>query len=163
MLTQDGTRREAEGMKGVEAMLKAGRTLLFAAVVALGLGLLPMLAGAGACNSSSSSTRFYVPPPDKGAVQQMVSLVKKHDFKDAVLLAKMVSKGHAVWLNGGTPTDVKKQVKQTMVLAKVQHAVPVFSVYNIPGRDCAGYSQGGALNATDYANWIDGVARPRHR
>ncbi len=137
-------------------MHKTRRTILLVSLVALALGLLPVLAGAGACNSKST---FYVPKADKGATQQIVSLIRHHDFKNAALLEKMVSKGHAVWLTGGTPAEVKKLVRKTMRQANRQHAKPVFAVYDIPGRDCAGYSAGGALDAASYAAWIEGVAK----
>jgi endoglucanase len=137
-------------------MRKSRRTILLAGLAALAIGLLPVLTGAGACNSKSN---FYVPQADKGATQQIVSLIRQHDFKDAALLQKMVSKGHAVWLTGGTPAEVKKLVKKTMREARWQHAEPVFALYDIPGRDCAGYSAGGALDAASYAAWIDGVAK----
>ncbi len=131
-------------------------------LASLALGLLPVLTGARACNSKPSapeSTRFYVPAPDQGAVQQINGLLRKHDLKDAALLEKMLDKGHAVWLTGGTPAEVKKQVRKAMWQARWQRAEPVFTVYNIPGRDCAGYSAGGALDAASYAAWIDGVAK----
>jgi len=137
-------------------MHKARRTLLLVGVVALLLGLLPLLTGAGACNSG---TRFFVPQADKGAVQQIHALMKARDFKDAALLEKMVSKGHAVWLNGGTPAEVRKLARKTVRTARWQHALPVFAAYNIPGRDCQQYSAGGALDAASYAAWIDGVAK----
>jgi endoglucanase len=37
--------------------------------------------------------------------------------------------------------------------------VPVLVAYDIPGRDCAQYSAGGALDAAAYAAWIDGFAK----
>src|SRR5665811_2346477 len=144
------------GRKGTSVMHKTRRTILLVTLAALALGLLPVLAGAGACTSKST---FYVPKADKGATQQVVSLIKKHDFKNAALLQKMISKGHAVWFTGGTPGNVLGQVRKTMMLAKVQHTVPVLVAYNIPGRDCSQYSAGGALDAASYAAWIDGFAR----
>ena len=137
-------------------MHKSRRTLLLVGLVALALGLLPVLAGAGACNSKST---FYVPKADTGAAQQIHSLIRHHDFRNAALLQKMVSKGHAVWFTSGTPGNVLGQVRKTMMLAKVQHAVPVLVAYNIPGRDCSQYSAGGALDAASYAAWIDGFAK----
>jgi endoglucanase len=138
-------------------MHKTRRTFLLVALAALALGLLPVLAGAGACNSKSTS--FYVPQADKGATQQIVSLLRHHDFKNAALLQKMVDKGHAVWLTGSTPAAVKKLAKQTMQKAHAKHQTPVFALYNIPGRDCNGYSAGGATDSASYAAWIDGVAQ----
>ncbi|MGD0166831.1 MAG: glycoside hydrolase family 6 protein [Gaiellaceae bacterium] len=138
-------------------MRNARRTLLLVGTALLLLALLPVLAGAGACNSKG--TRFYVPAPDKGAVQQLAGLIKKHDFKDAVLLDKMLDKGHAVWLTGGTPAQVKRQVRKTMRRARWQRAEPVLVAYNIPGRDCSQYSAGGAADSTAYRARIDGVAK----
>jgi endoglucanase len=135
-------------------MHKSRRTILLAGLAALVIGLLPVL-GAGACNSNST---FYVPKADKGATQQIVNLVRHHNFKDAALLQKMVSKGHAVWLTSGTPKEVRKQVKQTVQKAHAKHQVPVFVAYDLPFRDCGQYSAGGALNTAEYEAWIDGVA-----
>lgn len=136
-------------------MRKSRRTLVLVGLVALALGLLPVLTGAGACTSKST---FFVPKADKGATQQIVSLIKKHDFKNAALIQKMVSKGHAVWLTGGTPKEVRKQVKQTVQKAHAKRQVPVFVAYDLPFRDCGQYSAGGALNTAEYEAWIDGVA-----
>jgi Cellobiohydrolase A (1,4-beta-cellobiosidase A) len=142
-------------------MHKTRRTILLVGLAALALGLLPVLAGAGACNSRST---FYVPKADTGATQQIVSLIRHHNFKDAALLQKMVSKGHAVWFSGGTPSEVRKAVKKTMPVkktmrqARAKHAVPVLVAYNLPYRDCGQYSKGGALNTAAYKAWIDGFA-----
>jgi endoglucanase len=45
-----------------------------------------------------------------------------------------------------------------MAQARNQRAVPTLVAYNIPGRDCAQFSSGGALDETAYDAWIDGVA-----
>jgi hypothetical protein len=57
-------------MKGDFRMRKTRRTTLLVGLAALAIGLLPVLAGAGACNSKST---FYVPKADTGATQQIVS------------------------------------------------------------------------------------------
>jgi endoglucanase len=38
-----------------------------------------------------------------------------------------------------------------------QGSVPVFALYNIPGRDCGSYSAGGAQDSAAYTAWIDGI------
>ncbi|MHB1740814.1 MAG: glycoside hydrolase family 6 protein, partial [Actinomycetes bacterium] len=103
--------------------------------------------------------RLFVPPPDPCAVWQGLALLSHGDIRDARLIAAMVSNPQAVWLTGGTPAQVQKQVRQTMLEAKLQRAVPTFVAYDIPGRDCAQYSTGGATSQTAYAAWVDGVAR----
>jgi endoglucanase len=40
----------------------------------------------------------------------------------------------------------------------VQHAIPVLVAYNIPFRDCAQFSAGGATSVEEYQAWIDGFA-----
>jgi endoglucanase len=45
-----------------------------------------------------------------------------------------------------------------MNAAKAQNATPIFVAYNIPNRDCSGYSAGGATTASAYQSWINGVA-----
>jgi endoglucanase len=105
-----------------------------------------------------ANTRFYVPPPPSGSVAQIVDLLKHRDVKDAFLIGDMITTPQAVWLNGGTPAQVKKSAQQAVFGAAIQKAVPVFVAYNIPGRDCANFSAGGAANLAAYEAWIDGVA-----
>ena len=112
----------------------------------------------GAGRAVSPGTRFFVPPPDQGAIQQELQLLKGGDFSDAALLARMVATPQAVWFDGGTPAQVQAQVRQTMPEAAFERAVPVLVAYDIPGRDCAQYSAGGALDETDYEAWISAFA-----
>jgi len=43
--------------------------------------------------------------------------------------------------------------------AALQKRVPVLVAYNVPYRDCAQYSGGGAVDTTAYKAWIDGFAK----
>ena len=105
-----------------------------------------------------ATTRFFVPPPDPGAVQQIVGLLEQRDLRDALKLVEMVGQGQAVWFDGGTPDDVRKSVKQTVSEASSDRRVPVLVAYNLPFRDCAQYSAGGAADTASYEAWIDGFA-----
>ncbi|GCE77804.1 glucanase [Cellulomonas biazotea] len=107
----------------------------------------------------SSSTRLYVPPPNEGAVKQIAQLVKKRQYADAKALTKMVATPQAVWFTEGTPKEVRRSVEKTVRHAKLQRAVPVIVAYNLPFRDCAQYSAGGALDTASYLAWIDGLAK----
>jgi endoglucanase len=104
-------------------------------------------------------TRFFVPPPSPGAPRQILHLLASGDAKDAVLITEMETKPRAVWFNSGTPAEVRQQVRQTMAEAAAEHAVPILVAYDIPGRDCAQYSTGGALNEADYEAWISAFAQ----
>jgi len=115
--------------------------------------------GAATARGISPGTRLFIPPPSTGAPQQVVSLLKAHDLKDAALIAKMEATPRAVWFTSGTPAQVKQQVQQTMAEAAVERAVPVLVAYDIPGRDCAQFSAGGALSLADYEAWIAAFAQ----
>ena len=107
----------------------------------------------------ATDTRFFVPPPADGSVQQIAQLLKSGDAKDASLIAQMEATPAAVWLTGGTPDQVAQQVRTTMFEASLERAEPVFVVYDIPGRDCSQYSAGGALDTAAYEAWVAAVAR----
>src|SRR5690606_13219209 len=87
------------------------------------------------------------------------ALAKQGKTREASLIAKMVSMPQAVWFTDGSAKSVKKAVKQTTTAAKRDKRTPVLVAYNLPFRDCAQYSQGGALNSAAYEAWIDGFAK----
>ena len=103
-------------------------------------------------------TRFFIPPPNPGAVQQIVDLAKGRKLIDAARITAMEATPHAVWFTDGSPSDVKAAVRKTVKAAALLHTVPVLVAYNIPFRDCAQYSAGGALDTAAYEAWIDGFA-----
>jgi endoglucanase len=108
--------------------------------------------------TGTHDTRFYVPPPDPGAVKQIKALVRSGDLKDAVGVTRMVTTPQAVWFNGGTPAEVRRAVHKTVRAAARQHAVPVLVAYNLPFRDCSQYSAGGAASTDAYLAWIRAFA-----
>jgi endoglucanase len=103
-------------------------------------------------------TRFFIPPPADRAVQQVASLLKARKLADAARIIAMSLTPQAVWFTDGAPRDVKKAVKKTMAAAAAEGRVPVLVSYDIPFRDCAQYSGGGAVDAPAYRAWIDGFA-----
>jgi endoglucanase len=116
-------------------------------------------AAAAAQRTLGPDTRLFVPLPSAGAPQQILQLLKSGDRKDAALIAETEAIPRAVWFNSGTPAQVEVQARQTMIEAAAHHAVPALVAYDIPGRDCAQYSAGGALDEADYEAWISGLAR----
>lgn len=103
-------------------------------------------------------TRFYLPPVPEGPRRQVADLVRAGRLADALRLAQMVTVPSAAWFEDGTPADVRENVRYHLSKADAQGAVPVMVVYNIPYRDCAGYSTGGAADAASYREWIDAFA-----
>ena len=103
-------------------------------------------------------SRFFVPAPMPGAVQQIADLIKQKAFGDAAPLTAMQATPQGIWLTGGTPEDVRAAVQNVIVRAAPDQRVPILVANNIPFRDCAQYSAGGATNAAAYQAWIDGFA-----
>jgi endoglucanase len=141
---------------------KLRRLLVLSTLLMALIASAPMLASAkpqlNGARSLDPNTRFYVPKPNQGAIEQIVHLILSHDRADARLITEMIATPQAVWFTKGTPNSVKQDVKATIKLAAVQHAVPVMVAYNVPGRDCSNLSSGGAATEADYKAWIDAVA-----
>jgi endoglucanase len=107
----------------------------------------------------NAGTRFYVPPVDDGAKDQIKDLLKHRKLKDAALITKMITTPQAVWLTKGTPKEVKKATRTVIKEAAESRSTPVLVAYDIPFRDCAQFSAGGATTKQDYFDWIDAVAQ----
>jgi endoglucanase len=106
----------------------------------------------------SPSAQFFIPPPDPGAVKQAAALVRSRKLVDALSIAALEATPSAVWFTSGTPAQVQGAVQKTAAQAKFERRVPVLVAYNVPFRDCAQYSGGGALDTAAYEAWIDGFA-----
>ena len=102
---------------------------------------------------------LYAPKPQQGSREQFADLMSSHQKEDARLIKRMANTPQAVWLEQGTPKQVTQQVRQVVNQAAEQGTVPVLVAYNIPFRDCAQYSAGGATTPEEYLAWIDGVAK----
>jgi len=74
---------------------------------------------------------------------------------DAQLLGSIPS---ADWFTSGTPAEVEAAVDEVVTAAAAAGEMPVLVAYNLPFRDCAQYSAGGAANTAEYQAWIDGFA-----
>jgi endoglucanase len=106
-----------------------------------------------------AATQLFIPKPDPNAIKQVAALVEKRDLRGALLVTAMVTTPQAVWFTGGTPSDVQQGVRKVMTEAALERRVPVLVAYNVPFRDCAQYSAGGALDTTAYEAWIDGFVK----
>jgi endoglucanase len=114
----------------------------------------PTSGGAGL----DADTEFFVPKRNHGAVEQIADLRAGGHNAEARLIRAMVETPQAIWFTTGTPKDVRKDVKNTIKRAAAKDAVPILVAYNIPFRDCAQFSAGGATTAQEYRDWIDGFA-----
>jgi endoglucanase len=132
--------------------------LVITALVAALVLSLPVLASAKSEASLNPDTQFYIPKANHGAVEQIADLTSRGNKADANLIRKMIQTPQAVWFTKGTPKSVEQDVRNTVKLAVAKKTVPVLVAYNIPFRDCAQYSAGGATSVAEYKKWIDAFA-----
>jgi endoglucanase len=75
----------------------------------------------------------------------------------AAALAELARVPTAIWL-GAWSGDVRATVRREIVAARTAGAVPVLVVYDVPDRDCGGYSAGGVGSPAAYLEWVRAVA-----
>jgi endoglucanase len=76
---------------------------------------------------------------------------------DAALMLKIGNEPSARWF-GGWNSNIYQDVKSYVDTAASANATPVLVAYNIPQRDCGGYSAGGSGSADSYKAWIGNMA-----
>ncbi len=101
---------------------------------------------------------LYVPKPDNGAERQIDALTAAGDLEAARRIQAMIDTPQAVWFTAGTPREVRQDVRQVVTRAEDKGTIPVLVAYNVPFRDCAQFSAGGATTAAEYEAWIDAFA-----
>ena len=143
---------------------------------ALALSLIPAAAAAAAPVAAASTavaattaqpqriedgSRFYVPQLQhyQDALRQVAQLTSAGDHEMAAALRTMIQTPQAVWVTESDPKKAEQQVRQVVSRAAGKQEVPVLVAYNLPFRDCAQYSAGGATSTADYEAWVDAVAR----
>jgi cellulose synthase/poly-beta-1,6-N-acetylglucosamine synthase-like glycosyltransferase/peptidoglycan/xylan/chitin deacetylase (PgdA/CDA1 family) len=119
----------------------------------------PRLNGPGSSNPFTG-VRFFV-SHDSNAYWTVQNWMDQRRYRDARALQKIATTPQAVWFgnwsdgHGSTFADVRAQVQA----ASAQGAMSVLVAYDIPWRDCGGYSSGGARSPSAYAHFIDQMAR----
>ncbi|MDO0924663.1 glycoside hydrolase family 6 protein [Streptomyces sp. TG1A-8] len=103
------------------------------------------------------ATKFYADPHSEAAQQALVDL-SNGDAENAANMAGLASWPQAEWFTHGTPGEVRVKVGELVHRARAVNRTPVLVAYNVPGRDCAQYSSGGAPPSAAYRQWIDAFA-----
>jgi len=126
------------------------------------MALMAAFVASGASAKSQATlnpdTKFYVPKANKGATEQIADLTSSGNKADANLIKQMTLTPHAIWFTQGTPKTVMQDVRNNVERAADKGTVPILVAYNIPFRDCAQFSAGGATTVAEYEAWIDGFA-----
>jgi endoglucanase len=72
-------------------------------------------------------------------------------------IARMGQQPVAHWF-GDWDSNVTASISSVVSAANTAGAVPVLVFYNIPDRDCGGYSANGAITSSDYLQWVTQAA-----
>lgn len=121
--------------------------------LALGLALSLAAISVSAWGETPRSPGLFV-DPDSTTAQASARLAGQSRH-DALLLSRIAS---ASWFAGGTAETVEAKVRDVVDRATAAGQTPVLVAYNIPFRDCALYSAGGASDGAAYLSWIRGFA-----
>lgn len=132
---------------------------LLTTLVTLATPTLASVAARPLDRSSGDATEFYVPKPNHGALRQIADLTAQGRQADADLIRELINTPSSAWVTGGSAKAAEQEVRQITRQAAGKNTVPVLVLYNIPFRDCAQYSAGGATSVAEYEAWIDGVVR----
>ncbi len=101
----------------------------------------------------SSNTALYVDPHSPAAVQAVQWQTSRPT--DAAKMQVLAAQPTAKWF-GNWSGDIQSAASSYVSQATAAGKVAMLVAYNIPTRDCGGYSAGGT---NDYTNWIGGLAR----
>ncbi|MFD2077924.1 endoglucanase [Actinopolymorpha cephalotaxi] len=113
----------------------------------------PMAAHPTRDNPVSRTNGFYVDPHGQPTVWVRDN---PRDPRRSLIAEGIAQRPVARWFLGGW--DDATSARQYATAAARAHRLPVLVAYNIPRRDCGGYSAGGASDPAAYRSWIDGLA-----
>lgn len=122
-------------------------------IVAFGLAVTLAGMSVAAWGETPRDAGIFVDP--NSTTKQAAERLDGQSRRDALLLSRIAS---ASWFANGTPEMVEAKVREIVDRATAAGQVPVLVAYNIPFRDCALYSAGGASDGAAYLAWIKGFA-----
>ncbi len=99
---------------------------------------------------------LYVDPASPAA-RQAAAWLASGSAVDAVAVRRIASQPTAYWLTGGNGSHAQG-VSALIHSAAARGAVVELVLYDIPKRDCHGYSSGGASNGAAYIAWVRSIA-----
>jgi endoglucanase len=114
--------------------------------------------GGSASGNPFAGQRLYV-NPNSNAAQTAAGWRARRRIADAHAMEKIAKQPQAIWFGDWNGPDPSSDVRAAVGPVRAAGALPVLVAYDIPGRDCGGYSAGGARSPGAYRAWIDGLAR----
>lgn len=130
-------------------------TILAALTGALAFaGLAP--GGAQATANPFAGANLWV-DPDSNARRQ-ANEWREHRPADAEAMMEIARRSQADWF-GEWSNPIRRSIDAQVTRITRAGALPVLVAYNIPKRDCFGYSGGGARSVAAYRKWVRRLAR----
>lgn len=102
-----------------------------------------------------AGAKLYVDPSSNA--RQQADAWRESRPLDAAQMDKIAARSSADWF-GDWNSDIRAAVDARMTTIAAAGALPVLVAYNIPLRDCSGYSAGGAGSPDAYRAWIRAFA-----
>ncbi len=124
-------------------------------VVSVSSSSAPTVVVTSAGNNPLAGAKLYVDP--NSDAKKQADAWRTSQPADAAEIDKIAQQPSTFWF-GNWNWNVQGDVQNAMNAAASQGAVPVLVAYNIPNRDCGGYSSGGAADANAYKSWIGAMA-----
>lgn len=152
-MTAPRRRTPLSALAGAPPGRRRRRGAALAAVGAAALALGTAVPAQAANDVVAPGTELYV-DPHSSTVEAAAGLTGQARA-DALLLASVPT---STWLTAGTPTEVQAAAADLVGDAALQGEVPTLVAYNLPFRDCAQYSAGGATSVAEYTAWVDALA-----
>jgi endoglucanase len=135
------------------------RSALIAGLVAINLSFStsPLLSGqpSTVAEDAMSAKTLFV-GRDSPAYQQAKAWRNSRPH-EASLMDLLAAQPVAYWFDG-IDESTYESVQSVVRAAKRHNSIPVLVAYNIPERDCGGYSAGGARSDESYLAWVDSFA-----
>jgi endoglucanase len=103
-----------------------------------------------------NGTKFYVNAHSNA--RQTADAWRTTRPADASFMEKIAAQAQAVWF-GNWNADVRSDVASAVAAAASVDATPVLVAYNVPQRDCGGYSANGLNSPDGYRTWINAFAQ----
>jgi endoglucanase len=108
----------------------------------------------------ASSASMFVDP--QSAARTYLNNLPRDLEGQRYLFAYLAAQPTARWF-GSWNADIASDVDRYVSSAQAAGSLPVLITYNIPGRDCGGYSAGGSNSPQEYSQWIQRIATAINR
>src|SRR5262245_42930634 len=119
-----------------------------------------LVSAASACTSAPDTNplagKQLYRLPDSPAEQPVTAWEAAGRTADAAMIGKIADRPTAKWFSADP--NLTTDVNAVVSAAARAGQVPVLVAYNIPMRDCGGFSGGGAGSSVDYLDWINRFA-----